>query len=159
MVGLDAPRAVVATDTLEARVTVRAGQLAVHGATLSLVAGTDAIATMPLDSLGAGVERTLTMRGRIEGAVRTVSLAAVVTVAGDVEHRNDTLAMAVQVSPAAGAVLGGRPGEQLSRCLPRSASVVLRSHGYTSPTMCIVRCQQPGSDGSHCGALFPCTSV
>jgi hypothetical protein len=45
------------------------------------------------------------MRGRIQGAVRSVPLAAVVTVAGDVERRNDTLATAVQVAPAAGAVL------------------------------------------------------
>ena len=105
MIALDAPRAVVANDTLEARVTVRAGELAVRGATLSLVAGSDVIATMPIDSLGAGVERTLTMRGRIQGAVRSVPLAAIVSVPGDVEHRNDTLAMAVQVAPAAGAVL------------------------------------------------------
>lgn len=105
VIGLDAPRAVVANDTIEARITVRAGQLAVRGATLSLVAGSDVIATMPIDTLGSGVERTLTMRGRIQGAVRSVPLAAIVSVAGDVEHRNDTLAIAVQVSPAAGAVL------------------------------------------------------
>jgi hypothetical protein len=105
VIALDAPRAVVANDTLEARVTVRAGGLALRGATLSLVAGSDVIATAAIDSLGAGVERTLTMRGRIQGAVRSVPLAAIVSVAGDVEHRNDTLAMAVQVAPAAGAVL------------------------------------------------------
>jgi hypothetical protein len=105
VVGLDAPRAVVANDTIEARVTVRAGQIAVRAATLSLVAGSDVIASMPIDSLGSGVERTLTLRGRIQGAVRSVPLAAIVSVAGDVEHRNDTLATAVQVSPAAGAVL------------------------------------------------------
>jgi hypothetical protein len=105
VIALDAPRAVVANDTLEARVTVRAGELAVRGATLSLVAGSDVIATMPIDSLGGRVERTLTMRGRIQGALRSVPLAAVVTVAGDIERRNDTLATAVQVAPAAGAVL------------------------------------------------------
>jgi hypothetical protein len=105
IIALDAPRAVVAGDTLEARVTVRAGERAVPGATLSLVAGSDVLATMPIDSLSAGLERTLTMRGRIEGAVRSVPLAAVVSAAGDVERRNDTLATAVQVAPAAGAVL------------------------------------------------------
>ncbi|MDB4912184.1 MAG: hypothetical protein JWO39_3007 [Gemmatimonadetes bacterium] len=105
VIALDAPRAVVANDTLEARVTVRAGELPVRGATLSLVAGSDVIATMPIDSLAGRVERTLTMHGRIQGAVRSVPLAAVVTVAGDVERRNDTLATAVQVAPAAGAVL------------------------------------------------------
>ncbi len=105
VISLNAPRAVVANDTLEARVTVRAGQLAVRSATLSLVAGSDVIATMPLDSLAAGVERTYTMRGRIAGAVRSVPLAAVVRVAGDIEPRNDSLATAVQVAPAAGAVL------------------------------------------------------
>ena len=105
VIALDAPRAVVAGDTLEARVTVRAGERAVRGVTLSLVAGSDVIATMPIDSLAAGVERTVTMRGRIEGAVRSVPLAAVVSAASDVEHHNDTLATAVQVAPAAGAVL------------------------------------------------------
>ena len=103
--GLDAPRAVVAGDTMAMRVTVRAGARAVARASLSLVAGNDVIATMQLDSLPAGLERTLTMRGKIDGAVRSVSLAAVVTAAGDVERRNDTLATAVQVAPAAGAVL------------------------------------------------------
>ncbi|HEY8794493.1 MAG TPA: hypothetical protein VIM15_06050, partial [Gemmatimonadaceae bacterium] len=105
VVALDAPRAVVAGDTMEVRVTVRAGELAVSRATLSLAAGNDIIATMPIDSLAPGLERTLTMRGRIDGAVRSVPLAAVVTAAGDVERRNDTLATAVQVAPAAGAVL------------------------------------------------------
>ena len=105
VIALDAPRAVVAGDTLEARVTVRAGTLTVPAVTLSLVAGSDVIATMPIDSLPAGIERTLTMHGRIEGAVRSVPLAAIVTATGDAERRNDTLATAVQVAPAAGAVL------------------------------------------------------
>ncbi|MEP7066641.1 MAG: hypothetical protein ABI889_11450 [Gemmatimonadota bacterium] len=105
VISLDAPRAVVANDTLEARVTVRAGELPVRGATLSLLAGSDVIATMPIDSLNGGVERTFTLHGSIQGGVRSVPLAAVVAVAGDVERRNDTLATAVQVAPAAGAVL------------------------------------------------------
>ena len=105
VIALDAPRAVVAGDTLEARVTVRAGALVVRGVTLSLLAGSDAIASMPIDSLLPGLERTLTMHGRIQGAVRSVSLAAVVSASGDAERRNDTLATAVQVAPAAGAVL------------------------------------------------------
>ncbi|MDQ2766968.1 MAG: hypothetical protein M3Y30_07405 [Gemmatimonadota bacterium] len=104
-IALDAPRAVVAGDTLDFRVTVRAGERTVPGVTLSLVAGSAVIATMPIDSLPAGLERTFTMHGRIEGAVRTVLLAAIVSAAGDVEHHNDTLATAVQVAPAAGAVL------------------------------------------------------
>lgn len=105
VVALDAPRAVVAGDTIEMRVTVRAGELAVGPSTLTLAAGSDVLATMPIDSLAAGLERTLTMRGHIDGAVRTVALVAVITARGDVEHRNDTLATAVQVAPAAGAVL------------------------------------------------------
>lgn len=105
VVALDAPRAVVAGDTMEVRVTIRAGAVAVTRATLSLAAGSEIIATQPIDSLAPGLERTLTVRARIDGAVRSVALAAVVTAAGDVERRNDTLATAVQVSPAAGAVL------------------------------------------------------
>ena len=105
IVSLDAPRAVVAGDTLEARVTVRAGERGATHATLSLLAGSDVLATQPIDSLGAGIERTFVMHGRIQGAARSVALAAVVSATGDVEHRNDTLGIAVQVAPAAGAVL------------------------------------------------------
>ena len=65
------------------------------------------------------LERTLTMRGRIEGAVRSVSLAAVVSVAGDAERRNDTLATAVQVAPAAGAVfVSTSPDFDARFCIP-----------------------------------------
>jgi hypothetical protein len=105
MVALEAPRAVVAGDTLEARVTVRAAALLVPHATLSLTAGGDVIATAALDSLAPRTERTVTMRGRITGPERALALAAAVTAPGDAERRNDTLAMAVQLSPAAGAVL------------------------------------------------------
>ncbi|MEO7038692.1 MAG: hypothetical protein ABI186_01525 [Candidatus Elarobacter sp.] len=105
VIALDAPRAVVAGDTMEVRITVRAGDLTVGPATLTLVAGSDVIARMPIDSLAAGLERTLTLRSHIDGGVRSVALAAVITAAGDVEHHNDTLATAVQVAPAAGAVL------------------------------------------------------
>ncbi|MEP7086639.1 MAG: hypothetical protein ABI884_04840, partial [Gemmatimonadota bacterium] len=105
LIGLEAPRAVVSGDTFDVRLTVRAGDLAVGRATLALEAGSDVIATMRIDSLTAGLERTLTMRAKIDGAVRSLSLAAVITAEGDVERRNDTLATAMQVAPAAGAVL------------------------------------------------------
>ncbi len=105
VIALDAPRAVVAGDTMEARVTVRAGELAVARATLSLVSGSEVLATIQIDSLTPGVERTLTMRGRIDGAARSVPLSAVISAQGDVERRNDSLATALQVAPAAGAVL------------------------------------------------------
>jgi len=105
VVSLDAPRAVVAGDTLEARVTVRAGDVAATHATLALIAGTEVLATQPVDTLGADIERTFVMHGRIEGAARSIALSAVITAPGDAEHRNDTLGVAVQVAPAAGAVL------------------------------------------------------
>ncbi|MGH7620763.1 MAG: hypothetical protein ACREMU_00320, partial [Gemmatimonadaceae bacterium] len=79
-----APRAVVEGDTLEARVSVRAGDLAATHATLTLLAGTDVLATQPIDSLGAWIERTFVMHGRVLGAARSVALNAVVAAAGDV---------------------------------------------------------------------------
>ena len=105
VVSLDAPRAVVAGDTLEARVAIRAGDLPLSHVTLALMAGSDVLASQLIDSLGAGIERTIVMHGRIEGAARSVAMLAVVTAPGDVEPRNDTLGIAVQVAPAAGAVL------------------------------------------------------
>ena len=105
VISMDAPRAVVAGDTFEARVTVRASDVAATHATLTLLAGTEPLATQPIDSLGAGIERTFVMHARIAGVARSLVLAAVVAAAGDVEHRNDTLGVAVRVAPAAGAVL------------------------------------------------------
>ncbi len=102
---LDAPRAVVSGDTVEVRATLRNGPVAVSGGTLALRLGDSTIASAPIDSLAPRAERTQSVRVSFGGPARPAVLAAVATVAGDVEKRNDTVAVPVDISRAAGAVL------------------------------------------------------
>ncbi len=104
-VALDAPRAVVSGDTVEVRVTLRNGPLPAPGGTLELRLGDSTIATDTLDSLAARAERTQTVRAAFGGPARAALLSAVATVAGDAERRNDTVAVPLDISRAAGAVL------------------------------------------------------
>ena len=102
---LDAPRAVVSGDTVEVRVTLRNGSLAAPGGTLTLALGDSALASARIDSLAPRAERTQTVRLSFGGSPRPAVLSAVASVAGDVEKRNDTLAVPLDISRAAGAVL------------------------------------------------------
>lgn len=105
VVSLDAPRAVVSGDTVEVRATLRNGPVAVSGGTLALRLGDSTIATAPIDSMAPRAERTQSMRASFRGPARPAVLAAVATVAGDVERRNDTVSVPVDIARAAGAVL------------------------------------------------------
>jgi len=102
---LDAPRAVVSGDTIEVRATLRNGPVAAPGGTLALALDDSTIATAAIDSLAPRAERTQTLRASFGGRARPAVLAAVVSVRGDVEPRNDTVAVPVDISRAAGAVL------------------------------------------------------
>jgi hypothetical protein len=102
---LDAPRAVVSGDTFEVRATLRNGPVAVGGGTLALRLGDSTIATATIDSLTPRAERTQAVRVSFAGPARATVLSAIVATAGDVERRNDTVAVPVDISRAAGAVL------------------------------------------------------
>lgn len=102
--GLDVPRAIVSGDTLEARVAVVAGSAGAGRGTLSLALDGRPVATVPLDSLAPAAERTVTVRARVEAPEGHAILRAAVAVPGDAERRNDTLAVGLDVSRAAGAV-------------------------------------------------------
>lgn len=102
---LDLPRAVVSGDTIDVRATLRNGALATPSGTLTLRLGDSTVATATLDSLAPHAERTQTVRVSLGGAPRATVLTAVATVAGDVEPRNDSVAVPVDISRAAGAVL------------------------------------------------------
>lgn len=102
---LDAPRAVVSGDTVEVRATLHNGAVAVSGGTLALRLGDSTIASARIDSLAPGAERTQSVRVRFGGPARPTVLAAVATTAGDRETRNDTVAVPLDISRAAGAVL------------------------------------------------------
>jgi len=105
VVSFDAPRAAVSGDTLTLRVTVRASRVASPEGVLSVVAGTRVVTTMPLAPIAAGAERSVELRSSLSAPVGATTLAAIVRVPGDVESRNDTLAVPLDVSRAAGAVL------------------------------------------------------
>lgn len=105
VVSLEAPRAVVSGDTLEVRVTLRNGDVAVPGGRLVVQAGGRPMASVPFDAFPPHAERMQTVRVPFTGPPRPTVLAAVVDAADDVERRNDTLAVPIDVARAAGAVL------------------------------------------------------
>ena len=86
------------------KVGVVAGNGGAKNGTLTLSLEGRVVATMPLDSLPPFGERTVTLRTRLEGAPGPAVLRAVVASAGDMEHRNDTLSVAIDLSRAASAV-------------------------------------------------------
>lgn len=102
---LEAPRAVVSGDTVEVSVTLRNGAVAAAGGSLAITIGDTVLTTVALDTLAPGAERTRTVRVSFPGPPRPAVLAAVASAPGDVERRNDTLAVPVDISRAAGAVL------------------------------------------------------
>lgn len=101
---IDVPRAVVAGDSVDARVTVAAGGAGVRGATLALSLDGKVLGTTPIDSLSAYGERAVAMKVRIDGTPGPGVLRAFVTAADDRERRNDTVAVAIDLSRAATAV-------------------------------------------------------
>ena len=101
---LDVPRAVVSGDTIEAHVGVAAGSGGARPGRLALTLDNHPVATSPVDSLPAFGERTITIRTPLSGAAGPAVLRAVITSPQDAEPRNDTVAVAIDVSRAASAV-------------------------------------------------------
>lgn len=99
-----APRAIVSGDTVEVQATMVAGAATRAIARATLLAGAREVASANVDPLPAAGEARVTLRGRIQMPEGPGVLRVVVHAAGDVEPRNDTVSVAVDVSPAAGAV-------------------------------------------------------
>lgn len=102
---LRVPRAVMSGDTVDIEVGVVAGAAGAPRGRLSLQLADRAAVTSDVDSLGAFGERLVSVRLPLAAAGGSLVLRAVLTVPGDVEPGNDTLATAIEVSAAAGAVL------------------------------------------------------
>ncbi|HEY9448710.1 MAG TPA: hypothetical protein VIQ60_03120 [Gemmatimonadaceae bacterium] len=102
---LEAPRAAVSGDTVDVRITLRNGATSAPAGSLTIMLGDTVLTTVALDSFAARGERSRAVRVPITGAPRPAVLAAVATVVGDTERRNDTLAVPLEISRAAGAVL------------------------------------------------------
>jgi hypothetical protein len=104
---LDAPRAAVAGDTIDVRATVVAGAGGAPAGTVAISISdhpSTPATTVSVEALAPRVERTVSVRGVVPRGDGPRTIRAVWTAPGDADHHNDTLAVPIDVSPAAGAV-------------------------------------------------------
>ena len=102
---LQAPERATPGDTIEVGVTVRAGERVPAGAAISVGFEGDAVVTRPAESLAPFADRALTVPVVVPAGERERTLRAIVTMPGDAEPKNDTLATVVEVTRAPAAVL------------------------------------------------------
>jgi|SRR5689334_3863003 len=112
---LELPRAIVSGDTVEVRVGLIAGAKGAAAGTLMLAVGNVPALTVAFDSLGAFAEHSMLVRARVEGREGPTVVRAIARSPGDVEPRNDTLSMAVDLSRAASAVFVSTSPDQDAR--------------------------------------------
>jgi len=101
---LDAPRALLAGDTVSARVTVVGGASGSAAAHVELRLDDVVLDSTNTPALDPFAERVIQLRGVAGGAERGALLRAIVRSAGDREPRNDTLSLGVDVTRAPAAV-------------------------------------------------------
>lgn len=101
---VDAPRTLLAGDSLTARVTLAAGGAGAPAGRVELRLDDTLVATQDVPALTPFAELPVQLRGVATGKARTALLRAIVRAAGDREPRNDTLSVPVEVSRAAAAV-------------------------------------------------------
>ena len=101
---LEAPRSLLAGDTLTARVVVTAGGAGGPAGQVELRLDDALLASARYDALAPFAERALDLRAVPSGAERGGVLRAVILAGGDAEPRNDTLSVGVDVSRAPAAV-------------------------------------------------------
>ncbi len=102
---LDAPRALLAGDTVTARLTIAAGAAGSGAGRVELRLDEAVLDTVALPPMTAFAERVVMLRGVAGGTARGALLRGIVRTAGDGEPRNDTLALGVDVTRAPAAVL------------------------------------------------------
>lgn len=129
---LDAPRTIVSGDSIEVRLTLATGATSVARARVTLDVNGRLAADLQLDSLAPNAERVVTRGFTVAGAGGPAILRAVVAAPNDAVSRNDTLAMAIDLAPAAGAVLVSTSPDLDSReLLPvLRGSLALPTRGY-----------------------------
>ncbi len=101
---MDAPRALLAGDTLRARATVMAGAAGAPAARVELRLDDALLDTASIGALSPFAERVIPFHGIVPGAERAAVLRVIARAAGDKEPRNDTLALGVDVTRAPAAV-------------------------------------------------------
>ena len=131
---IDAPQAAVGGDTINVRIALTAGSAGSAAGTVAVLAGERRVAGIEFDSLPAFGERDVTARVALPAAEGSTVLRAIATAPGDAEALNDTLAVVVDVSRAAGAVFVSTSPDQDSRF----AIAVLRG-AVALPTRAYIR--------------------
>jgi hypothetical protein len=101
---LESPHALLAGDTMTARITVTSGSAGSGVGVVELRLDAALLDTISLPALRPYAERVVALRGIAGGAERGALLRAIVRVAGDREPRNDTLTLGVDVTRAPAAV-------------------------------------------------------
>ena len=104
LASLETARTLLAGDTTTVRLTLAAGAAGSPAGVLELRLDEQLLASQPVPALGPFGEQSVALRGIGEGAERSAVLRAQFRGGGDVEPRNDTLAIGVDVSRAAAAV-------------------------------------------------------
>jgi len=107
LTALDAPRAAVAGDTIELHATLAASQGGAGAGHLAFSVGASSpsgASTIAVDPLPPGAVRSVTARIPVPAGDGPRVARAVWTAPDDSEARDDTLSVAIDVSPAAGAV-------------------------------------------------------
>ena len=104
VVALEIPRAVVAGDTVSARITISGGAAGSAAGTATLRLDDRDVVRMPFDALPAFGTRSLEARMRIDGAPGPAVMRVVLSVPGDRIARNDTFSVALDRSRSASAV-------------------------------------------------------
>ena len=101
---LEAPRALLAGDTVAVRVTLTGGAAGSAAARVELRLDDVMLDTTHTPALAPFAERVVALRGVVGGAERGALLRAIVRASGDREPRNDTLSLGVDVTRAPAAV-------------------------------------------------------
>ena len=104
LLALDAPRTLLAGDTITARVTVLAGGGGAAAGQVELRLDSALLGSARYRTLLPHAEQTLDIRARPAGIERTAVLRAMIRRGDDPEPRNDTLGLGVDVSRAPAAV-------------------------------------------------------
>lgn len=102
---LDAPRGAERGDTIAVRVGIRAGNTAVPPGTLLLALDGRVVTRADLPALAARGEMTAAVSLPVVADTGARVLSAIASTPGDVEPRNDTLAVSVDIARASGAVV------------------------------------------------------
>ncbi|MCA0375966.1 MAG: hypothetical protein LCH84_09900 [Gemmatimonadetes bacterium] len=104
LVELAAPASVAGGDTLTVGLTVVSGARPTGDASVTVLLDGTAAASLPVPALGAASSTRLTARVALPRGTRQSVLQAAVQLSGDVEPRNDTLGVALEVNDRPAAV-------------------------------------------------------